>query len=57
MFTKLRSVPAASYGDNLPCSQVTAHCDAEYLAPGVAGITAYGWRKCQLDAVLARLLG
>lgn len=30
--------------------------DAEYLAPGVAGITAYGWRKCQLDAVLARLL-
>ncbi len=31
--------------------------DAEYLAPGVAGITAYGWRKCQLDAVLARLLG
>ena len=30
--------------------------DAEYLAPGVAGITAYGWRRCQLDAVLARLL-
>jgi hypothetical protein len=30
--------------------------DAEYLGPGVAGITAYGWRKCQLDAVLARLL-
>jgi beta-N-acetylhexosaminidase len=30
--------------------------DAEYLTPGVAGITAYGWRKCQLDAVLARLL-
>ena len=30
--------------------------DAEYLAPGVAGITGYGWRKCQLDAVLARLL-
>jgi len=30
--------------------------DAEFLAPGVAGITAYGWRRCQLDAVLARLL-
>jgi beta-N-acetylhexosaminidase len=30
--------------------------DAEYLAPGVAGITAYGWRRCQLDAVLGRLL-
>ncbi len=30
--------------------------DAEYLAPGTGGITAYGWRKCQLDAVLARLL-
>ncbi len=30
--------------------------DAEYLAPGVAGITAYGWRRCQLDAVIARLL-
>jgi len=30
--------------------------DAEYLAPGVVGITAYGWRRCQLDAALARLL-
>jgi beta-N-acetylhexosaminidase len=30
--------------------------DAEYLAPGVAAITAYGFRKCQLDAVLGRLL-
>src|SRR5712692_215468 len=30
--------------------------DAEYLAPGVTAITAYGWRRCQLDAVLARLL-
>ena len=30
--------------------------DARYLVPGVAGITAYGWRRCQLDAVLARLL-
>jgi hypothetical protein len=30
--------------------------DAEYLAPGVAGITAYGWRRCQLEAALARLL-
>ncbi|HEV8441567.1 MAG TPA: beta-N-acetylhexosaminidase [Methylomirabilota bacterium] len=31
--------------------------DAEYLARGVAGVTGYGWRKCQIDAVLARLLG
>lgn len=31
--------------------------DAELLAPGVAGVTAYGWRRCQLEAVLARLLG
>jgi hypothetical protein len=30
--------------------------DAEYLAPGGAALTAYGWRRCQLDAVLARLL-
>jgi hypothetical protein len=30
--------------------------DAEFLAPGVAAVTAYGWRRCQLDAVLARLL-
>jgi hypothetical protein len=30
--------------------------DAEYLAPGVAALTAYGWRRCQLDAVIARLL-
>ena len=30
--------------------------DAEFLAPGVLGLTAYGWRRCQLDAVLARLL-
>jgi beta-N-acetylhexosaminidase len=30
--------------------------DAEYLAPGVVAITAYGWRRCQLDAALARLL-
>ena len=30
--------------------------DAEYLAPGVLGLTAYGWRRCQLEAVLARLL-
>jgi len=31
--------------------------DAEYLGPGVLGLTAYGWRRCQLDACLARLLG
>jgi len=30
--------------------------DAEYLAPGVSGITAYGWRRCQLESALARLL-
>jgi len=30
--------------------------DAEWLRPGVAGMTAYGWRRCQLEAVLARLL-
>jgi beta-N-acetylhexosaminidase len=30
--------------------------DAEYLAPGVVAVTAYGWRRCQLDAALARLL-
>ena len=30
--------------------------DAEFLAPGVAAATAYGWRRVQLDAVLARLL-
>src|SRR5499425_260010 len=30
--------------------------DAEYLASGVSGITAYGWRRCQLEAALARLL-
>src|SRR3989441_12923582 len=29
--------------------------DAALLAPGVLGITAYGFRKCQLDAVIARL--
>lgn len=29
--------------------------DAALLAPGVLGLTAYGWRKCQLDAVIARL--
>ncbi len=29
--------------------------DAALLQPGVRGITAYGFRKCQLDAVIARL--
>jgi beta-N-acetylhexosaminidase len=29
--------------------------DAALLAPGVFGITAFGWRRCQLDAVVARL--
>ena len=30
--------------------------DAEFLTPGVAAVTAYGWRRCQLDAAMARLL-
>ena len=30
--------------------------DAALLSPGVLGITAYGFRKCQLDAVIGRLL-
>jgi len=29
--------------------------DAALLASGVYGITAFGWRRCQLDAVVARL--
>jgi hypothetical protein len=29
--------------------------DASLLPPGVLGITAYGFRKCQLDAAIARL--
>jgi hypothetical protein len=29
--------------------------DASLLAEGVLGLTAYGWRKCQMDAVVARL--
>ena len=29
--------------------------DARLLAPGVLGLTAYGFRTCQLDAVIARL--
>ena len=29
--------------------------DARLLAPNVRGLTAYGFRKCQLDAVVARL--
>jgi hypothetical protein len=29
--------------------------DAALLTPGVLGVTAYGFRKCQLDAVIARL--
>lgn len=30
--------------------------DAALLAPGVTGVTAWGWRVCQLEACLARLL-
>jgi beta-N-acetylhexosaminidase len=29
--------------------------DAVLLAPGVLGITAFGWRACQIEAVIARL--
>jgi beta-N-acetylhexosaminidase len=29
--------------------------DAALLRPGVYGITAFGWRRCQLDAAVARL--
>jgi beta-N-acetylhexosaminidase len=29
--------------------------DAALLAPNVVGLTAYGWRRCQLEAVVARL--
>jgi hypothetical protein len=29
--------------------------DGALLAPGVVGLTAYGWRRCQLEAVVARL--
>ncbi|HEY3101422.1 MAG TPA: beta-N-acetylhexosaminidase [Methylomirabilota bacterium] len=29
--------------------------DAELLGRGVYGVTAFGWRRCQLDAVVARL--
>ena len=30
--------------------------DAALLRPNILGITAYGFRKCQMDAVIARLL-
>ncbi len=30
--------------------------DAALLAPGVLGITAYGWRACQMRAVVSRLV-
>ncbi len=30
--------------------------DAALLAPGVRGVTAWGWRRCQLEAALARLV-
>ena len=30
--------------------------DASLLPPGVLGLTAFGFRRCQLDAVIARLL-
>jgi len=30
--------------------------DADMLSPGVLGVTAFGFRKCQLDAVIARVV-
>jgi len=30
--------------------------DAAFLRPGVLGVTAFGFRICQLDAIIARLL-
>jgi beta-N-acetylhexosaminidase len=30
--------------------------DTALLAPGVFGVTAYGWRRCQLEAALAHFL-
>ena len=30
--------------------------DAAFLRPGVLGVTAFGFRLCQLDAIIARLL-
>ena len=30
--------------------------DAEFLRPDVLGVTAFGFRLCQLDAIIARLL-
>jgi beta-N-acetylhexosaminidase len=30
--------------------------DGALLGPGVVGLTAYGWRRCQLDAAVARLV-
>jgi hypothetical protein len=29
--------------------------DTEFLKPGVLGLTAFGFRRCQLDAVISRL--
>ena len=29
--------------------------DAAWLRPGVVGVTAFGWRRCQLEAALACL--
>jgi hypothetical protein len=30
--------------------------DARFILPNIGSVTAYGWRRCQLDAALARLL-
>jgi hypothetical protein len=30
--------------------------DARFILPNIGSVTAFGWRRCQLDAALARLL-
>lgn len=33
------------------------HYDQSFLRPKDVGITAYGWRKCQIEAVISRIFG
>jgi hypothetical protein len=30
--------------------------DARFILPNIGSVTAFGWRRCQLEAALARLL-
>jgi hypothetical protein len=46
---------AAGHGPVLAVVLMRDPYDAEYVAPGAVGVTAYGWRRCQLEAALARL--